>query len=90
VAGVKYTQVYDGEPVQPKRRGYRLMCCDCGLVHVLDFYLVKYADGRRRKIRFVARRDVRATAAARRKRRDAVVSPKKKAKRERSRSTFTR
>jgi hypothetical protein len=26
-----------GEWIQPRRRGYRLACCDCGLVHTMDF-----------------------------------------------------
>jgi hypothetical protein len=39
----------------------REQCCDCGLIHRLDFRIV---DGR---IEFRARRDDRATAAARRK-----------------------
>lgn len=31
------TKVTNGEWVQPKRRGYQLECCDCGLVHILNF-----------------------------------------------------
>lgn len=89
MAGVKYGQVHDGDIVQPRRRGYRIMCCDCGLVHVLDFYVVKYANGTRTKIRFRAFRDVRATASARRKRRVATIATKKNAKRVRAHSTFT-
>lgn len=23
--------------VQPVRRGYRMQCCDCGLIHLVDF-----------------------------------------------------
>ena len=47
----------EGEWVQPIRRGYLLACCDCGLVHRLNFKLVKYAGGRRRKVRFQAFRE---------------------------------
>lgn len=56
--------VYDrpkaGEWVQPVRRGYRLACCDCGLVHTMDFRVVK---GR---IQFRAYRNKMSTAAMRR------------------------
>jgi hypothetical protein len=42
------------------------MCCDCGLVHQFTFKLKKV--GRGHVITFVAVRDNRATAAARRRR----------------------
>lgn len=35
-----YEQPEAGEWVQPVRRGYKLACCDCGLVHKLDFRVV--------------------------------------------------
>ena len=34
---MKYEQPGAGEWVQPKRRGYKLACCDCGLVHTMNF-----------------------------------------------------
>ena len=57
----KYCRVQSGEWVFPKRRGYRMMCCDCGLVHVLNYKIVKG------KIFFQAFRDNRATGQARRR-----------------------
>lgn len=60
-----YAKPKAGEWVQPVRNGYRMMCCDCGLVHRLDFRLVKYGASRR-VIRFRAFRDNRATANTRR------------------------
>lgn len=27
----------DGEWIQPKMRGYLMSCCDCGLIHRMDF-----------------------------------------------------
>lgn len=51
-----------GEWMRPSRRGFRLGCCDCGLVHVVDHEL----RGAKRKVimwRFF--RDERATAAMR-------------------------
>ena len=43
---VKFVKVYDGDWVQPVRKGYLMKCCDCGLVHRLDF---RIAEGRRGK-----------------------------------------
>mgnify|MGYP001248558132 CR=1 FL=1 len=42
---MRYKKVKDGEWVQPVRKGYNLKCCDCGLVHVIDFRLVKNIKG---------------------------------------------
>lgn len=50
--------------IRPVRKGYRLACCDCGLIHVIDSRLIAWGKGR--KIVFRARRDNRATAAHRR------------------------
>lgn len=33
----QYKKVKAGAWEQPVRRGYRLVCCDCGLVHKVDF-----------------------------------------------------
>jgi len=62
---MKYKKEIEGKWIRPKRRGYKLMCCDCGLVHILDFGYEKYGSGIR--IMFRAWRDNRATAASRRK-----------------------
>lgn len=40
--------------VQPTRKGYKMKCCDCGLVHVMDFRIAK--SGRRNFIQFRAKR----------------------------------
>lgn len=45
--------------IQPVERGYRMCCCDCSLVHELDF---RIEDGR---AQFRARRHARATASRR-------------------------
>jgi hypothetical protein len=57
---VRYEIVAYGEWTRPRMRDFREQCCDCGLIHRLDFRIV---DGR---IEFRTRRDERATAAARR------------------------
>ncbi len=59
--GKRYPDVKDGEWVQPIRRGYKMRCCDCSLVHTIDFRIHKG------KIQLRPRRDERATAACRRK-----------------------
>lgn len=33
----QFTKVADGEWVQPVRYGYLMGCCDCGLVHRMNF-----------------------------------------------------
>lgn len=57
---VVYRVISYGEWTWPRMRNFREQCCDCGLIHRLDFRIV---DGR---IEFRTRRDDRATAAARR------------------------
>jgi hypothetical protein len=67
--------------VPPIMRGYRMACCDCGLVHDMEFAVVKVQrvrrDGRwshgrplnpkKYRVLFRARRNNRSTAALRRK-----------------------
>jgi hypothetical protein len=71
--GYRYRQQFEGEWVQPRRRGWRMACCDCGLVHRVNFRL------RAGKIQLQAYRDNRATAARRRrgKARQPGKAPKK-------------
>lgn len=56
----RYPKPEANEWIQPVRRGYRMRCCDCDLVHELDFRVV---SGR---VQFRVRRNQRATAACRR------------------------
>jgi len=55
-----YYHVTDGEWIAVTKRGFKEQCCDCGLVHTLNFKIV---DG---KIMIQTTRDERATAAVRR------------------------
>jgi hypothetical protein len=57
---IAYHVIKYGEWTRPRLRNFREQCCDCGLIHRLDFRIL---DGR---IEFRTRRDDRATAAARR------------------------
>lgn len=79
--GKKYGQVKDGEEVAPQMKGYKMACCDCGLVHRLDFEVrrviaqkskgvftaVKPRNAKDLRVILRAYRDNRATAAKRRK-----------------------
>lgn len=60
--------VGNGEWVQPRRKKYEMECCDCGLVHVLNFKLITTPNGGK-SIIFQAFRDNRRTAQTRRRRR---------------------
>lgn len=59
-----YEQPKANEWVRPVRNGYRMACCDCGLVHQMDFRAIPYGKGR--KVIFRVRRDNRSTAMMRR------------------------
>lgn len=65
-----YQQIHDDEWIAPTRDGYIDQCCDCGLVHVVNYAVV---DKRTRKpvpyveVQFKVRVDRRKTAASRRK-----------------------
>jgi hypothetical protein len=50
------------EPASPRKRGYRLACCDCGLTHTLKFRVNKKTG----KIEFCVFRANRSTAMLRR------------------------
>jgi hypothetical protein len=56
-----YEQVYDGSWVPMAKKGQELQCCDCGLVHRIDF---RVSSVGRIDARFY--RDNRLTASARR------------------------
>lgn len=52
--------------VSPRRTGYKMACCDCGLVHRLVFRIVPNDHGPGKKIQFRVERDNRATGQMRR------------------------
>lgn len=57
-----YEEPAEGEWVQPVTKGYKMCCCDCGLVHTMDF---RVRDGR---VQFRVFRNNRSTAMVRRHR----------------------
>lgn len=60
---MRYEEPKEGEWVQPIRQGYKLRCCDCGLVHNVDFRIV---GGKRKYIQFRVFRNERSTGQVRR------------------------
>jgi len=62
---MKYVDLQDNEWVCPARTGYKLACCDCSLVHNIDFQIRKIGGGRT-VLSFRASRNNRATSAMRR------------------------
>jgi hypothetical protein len=61
---MKYVTPKEGTWINPVKKGYKMACCDCGLVHRMDFRHVAWGTGR--KIQFRCWRDERATAGIRR------------------------
>ncbi|WLA80263.1 hypothetical protein [Bradyrhizobium elkanii] len=55
-----YYHVTDGEWIQVPKRGYKEQCCDCGLVHRLNFKVDEKGN-----IHIQTFRDPRATNGAR-------------------------
>lgn len=65
-----YQKVAKDEWVQPKMTQYRAACCDCGLVHQIQFRVLDTKTGKPVKgvkVQFQVSRHNRATAAIRRK-----------------------
>lgn len=44
---MKFKPVKNGEWVRPIKKGYKMKCCGCGLVHVLEFKHIPYGNGRK-------------------------------------------
>lgn len=64
----RYEEPEAGEWVRPVMNGYKLACCDCGLVHDVDFRVSEDLE----RVEFRVFRNNRATGQIRRwmKRRD--------------------
>lgn len=60
----RYKKEEEGRWMQPVEEGYKFCCCDCGLVHQLDFRVV--FDGPEERAQFRVFRDNRATGQVRR------------------------
>jgi hypothetical protein len=67
-----YEQPQANEWVQPVVKDYKMACCDCGLVHNLDF---RIHEGR---VQFRARRNNRSTAMLRRRHKRELDEAKKR------------
>lgn len=58
-----YRQIYDGQWDEPPMRNYRVMCCDCNLIHTYNFR-IKHV-GNKHKLFVQAIRDDKATKISR-------------------------
>ncbi len=47
----RYKQIYAGEWVRPVMKKYRMKCCDCGLVHLVDFRVIRWGRGHKVELR---------------------------------------
>ena len=92
MTGRRYDQVEDAGDgwttwIQPVMSGYKMACCDCGLVHDLDFKAVRVKsknddgtwnfvelDDGRYRITMRVRRNARSTAMVRRHRQNKVTA----------------
>ena len=72
-----YPKVEAGEWVTPRRRFYGMGCCDCGLVHKIEFRLVPSWHGGGKKIQLRAWRDEAGTKKLRKRERISVRSVSK-------------
>lgn len=62
-----YKKVVSNEWQQPIRNGYKMACCDCGLVHDMDFRIYQG------KIQMRARRNNRSTGQLRRHMKNLII-----------------
>ena len=63
----RYYKQKDGEWVRPQHNDYLMVCCDCGLVHRLNFRVLKDTPRQgQNSVTLQAFRDNRKTAAFRR------------------------
>lgn len=65
-----YPTVQAAEWVTPQRKHYFMGCCDCGLVHKLEFRLVPSWHGAGKKIQFRAWREEDQTKLLRKRNSD--------------------
>ena len=61
---MKYDDLEPGQWTMPYMNGYRIMCCDCGQVHDVNFRVLTVDGEPRVEMQFFY--NARATAAARR------------------------
>lgn len=76
----RFKKAKDSEWVQPVMRNYLMECCDCGLVHRLNFRIVEgvRAGRKMRRVQFQAERARNYTAQQRRRRGASQIEGQKK------------
>jgi hypothetical protein len=67
---MRYKKVKEMEWQMPILKGYKMACCDCGLVHTINFKIIQEADQDKEvkgvRILMQASRNKRATGQMRR------------------------
>lgn len=74
--GGRYEQIIDGEWTRWDRIGNKDRCCDCGLVHIVDYRIVA---GPRKIIQARYKTDRKATARIRKRNGITVITKKPRA-----------
>ena len=62
---MQFKEGKSGRWFHPKKKGYLVMCCDCGLAHEIDFKVVPCGKGHKVMIKVI--RNDRVTKTARKK-----------------------
>jgi len=70
----EYPVAQPGQWIQPSNKGFRMACCDCGLVHIMNFR-ISTKKGKRR-IQLQAFRDNKETRKLRRREGIKVTQPR--------------
>ena len=73
---MRFNQEKDGEPFFIKTNGWKIKCCDCGLVHTLYFRVIRCGKGYR--LRVVAYRQNKSRPMNRRRPRPSKAALKPK------------
>ncbi len=69
-----FKKAKDKEWIQPRMKNYLMGCCDCGLVHRMDFRIVQGPAPRKPQVQFRASRARNYTAAVRKRERIKVTT----------------
>lgn len=63
----RFKQAKDNEWIQPIKKGYLMACCDCALVHRVDFRIVTDTKTGKQSVQLKASRSPKYTASQRKK-----------------------
>jgi hypothetical protein len=72
---MKFKQIKDNEWFYPVMKNHHMACCDCGLVHVINFKVVDVLD--KKKLTQVIKMKAKRSKAQTKKRRDELSESKR-------------